>query len=137
LGQTITISVGTETEYESELSDIEQFRLADMVNGNFVEIEGFEDTDAITGTVFASQVKIVDFADADGIEVQANIDETTDNEVIIVLGVAFDVTTATFEDSDDNSIANEALFNEKADLNPLISVTAASDDGVAVKVELE
>lgn len=132
-GQTgITISIGAETEMKNEIIESESLDISDLYLGAFVQLEGYEDADF----VFASQVKIVDFNDSDGVEVQANIDETVDDGDITVLGVKFDVRSASFEDSNDNSIT-ETAFNTAATSNPLISVTANSDDGIAVKAELE
>ncbi|WP_019557170.1 DUF5666 domain-containing protein [Thiomicrorhabdus arctica] len=126
----ITIGLGTETEMKNELTGKESLNITHLTDGDFVQIEGFENN----GSVFASQVKIVN---PGKIKVQGNITETNDDGFITVLGMKFDIASSTFEDSNNNSIPTETLFNVAAGTNPLISVTAASDVGTAEKVELE
>lgn len=134
----ITIALGAETEMKDETNETESLNITHLSVGDFVEIEGFA-----TGfdSVTAEQVKIVDFNETDGIEVQANIQETDDDGAITLLGVKFFIDGATvFKDSDDTSFTGsdpENEFNTAAISNPLISVTDSNSDGTAEKAEIE
>ena len=141
----ITITLGTETEIEDEINENESLNISNLlidsnlIMGDFVEIEGFE-----TGidSMFASQVKIVNFADTDGVEIQANIQETTDgDDFITILGINFPIDlTTVFKDSNDtefNGADPENEFNTAASTSPLISITDSEPDGFANTVEIE
>ncbi len=139
----ITIGLGTETEMKNEITGDESLNIFDLKNTfdsnvissdvTFVQIEGFEnDTE-----VFAEQVKIVDIIETDGVEIQANIQETTTGDLVItVLGVAFPIDGGTIFENNNISIS-ESDFNTAADSNPLISVTDSDFDGIADKAEIE
>jgi len=129
----ITISFGTETEMKDETTGDESLDVL-FTQGDFVEIEGFE-----TGidSMFAAQVKIVDFADTDGVEVQANIDETLNDGFITVLGVQFVSDGTTVFKNSIGTVISESDFNTAAASNPLISITDSDANGTADKAEIE
>lgn len=129
----ITISLGTETEMKNEITDHESLTIFDLDIGDFILLEGFEDS----SSVFASQVKIVNFADTDGIEVQANIGETNNDGYITVLGVQFVIDGGTTLKDNIESTIDESTFNLDATSNPLISVVDSDYDGTIEAAEIE
>ncbi len=130
----ITVGLGTETEMKNEITGDESLNISHLTVGDFVEIEGFE-----TGSdsVFAAQVKIVLFADTDGVEVQANIDETLNDGFITVLGVQFVIDGGTTLKDIDGLTISEIDFNLDANPNPLISITDSDADGTVEIAEIE
>jgi len=126
----ITISLGTETEMKNEITGDESLTIIDLDVGDFIQLEGFEDS----SSVFASQVKIIT---PDDIEVQANIDETNSDGSITVLRVQFVIDGGTtLKDSSDSTI-DENTFNSHATSNPLISVVDSDADGTIEEAEIE
>ena len=125
---TIRVNVGTEIEDDSTGHDL---LLADLSVGNFVEMEGFAES---SGVINAVQIKRVD---PDEIRIVASL-ENFDGIAMSVdlLGIEFDLTAASFEDGNDNSLSASEFFDA------LVAgdfITIKDDDSNAVfdKAELD
>ena len=131
--KTIVIHTGMETEFEDDYDrGIYSFRIGDLRETNFVEVEGYLNDD---GSLFAVEVEVA--SSPDDIEVQAVVDAIATDK-ITVLGVDFFIDANTrFEGRSDNNLT-QAQFESEVRLGQTwVKVKDTNRDGTADKIELE
>lgn len=128
-GGDITVRVNAGTEIRDDDSD-RDLVLSDLMPGDFVELEAFADDTAIN----AVEMKR---GSADEIRLVAPVDSFDSGTLsVVLLGVGFDLSAASFEDGEDNSLSAIEFFNR---LVSGVFVKIKDDDSNAVfdKAELE
>ncbi len=132
-GTVIVIHTGMETEFEDDYDrGIYSFRLADLGQNDFVEVEGYLNDD---GSLFAVEVEVTS---PDEIEVQSVVDAIAADK-ITVLGVDFsiDVNNTIFEGTSDNPLTQVEFENAIITGQTWVKVKDTNRDGTADKIELE
>jgi hypothetical protein len=127
-----TISVATDqgTRLEDDRDAIERFTLADIVPGDFLEIEAYQEGDRLVATV-------IDREDPDDEVVQAPVENFTAGSDITLLGVTFSVGDTDYEDLRDDDIS-AAVFFANLQLGDLVKVEDDEPaDGIADEIEFE
>jgi len=129
-----TISVTTDqgTRLDDDRDDIDRFTLADIVPGDFLEIEAYLAGDRLVATV-------IDREETDDEVVQAPVESFNAGSDITLLGVTFSVSDGEteYENLQDQDIPATAFF---AQLQPGDLVKLKDDelaDGVADEIEFE
>jgi len=107
--------------------------LADMseTGGDFVEMEAYSDG---SGDINAVELKRKDL---DEVKIQAPVeiaDKAT--QMVTLLGIAFDLTAASYEDDDDNSLSIDDFYAE-LDEGVFIKIKDDDNNDVFDKAELE
>lgn len=141
-GESITVTVTTDTQLEDDVTGTEPYTLVDLFNnGGFVEVQGYDDGN---GGITATEVEVKESSD---VVVQGYATDVT-NTTMTVLGVTFDYDATTkFEDENDMSITDPSdiqdLIDRIAATLPLIKIQDDSDlpadpaDGLADEIEIE
>ena len=133
-GLTVEVGPGTLFKDESVLEE-RYFDLSDIQAGDFVEIGGFVNN---TGDIVAVKVERDDDQGPGNSELEGAVDSDNPLTSLVILSVDVDVSGATFEDSDDNSISAAVFFGL---INPGDTVEVkgsyAADVFTATKAEIE
>jgi len=126
-GQPIIIQTGTETQFENDLQYGYSVQITDLKDGDFVEVEGYQNNANNERSLFASEVKITDSdpSDPEEIEVQGFVSSMT-LSTITIMGISFDTTAAPSFESDDSNIASLDDLRDKVN----------AGERILVKVEL-
>jgi len=127
-----TISVATDpgTRLEDDRDDIDRFTLADVVPGDFLEIEAYQEGDRLVATV-------IDREDTDDEVVQAPVESFNAGSDITLLGVTFSVGDTDYEDLRDDDISAEVFF-ANLQVDDLVKVEDEElADGIADEIEFE
>lgn len=125
---TIRVHSGTEIEDGNSGNDL---LLSDLSAGHFVELKAYADT---PGVINAVEIKRVD---PDEVRIDAAVQSFDDASAsVVMLGVEFDLSAATFEDDDDNSISAIAFFDALAE-GVFIEIEDSDANGVFDKAELD
>lgn len=100
----IDVRFDNQTRLEDDSGGLENFRLSDISAGDFLEIRGFEDGDAVV----ASEVKRSETGE---IILQGPVDSVINESRITILGVGFFVNSATrYEDSNEQPVSSSEFF---------------------------
>ena len=122
------VNVGTEIEDDNTGNDL---LLTDLSAGNFVEMEGFAES---PGVINAVEIKRVD---PDEIRIVASLKKfDSDAMSVELLGIEFDLTAASFEDGEDNSLSASEFFKALV-VGDFIKVKDQDSNAVFDKAELE
>lgn len=133
----LTVQTDTQTQFEDKRDGVEPFGITNILPGDFLEIEGYQDG---IGDLIATQI---DRKLPDDIKLQgpADVPETagdTNSGTISILGItiATDLTTD-FEDANDVSISGDAFFAAVSDGDLVKFSDNQVPDGIADEVEFE
>ena len=129
-GGTVSVQVDQGTRLDDDRDDIDRLTLADIVNGDFLEIEAYLEGDRLVATV-------IDREETDDEVVQAPVESFNAGVDITLLGVTFSVGDTEYEDLNDEDISAGVFF---ANLQPGDLVKLKDDelaDGIADEVEFE
>jgi hypothetical protein len=145
-GQTITVTVSTNTQFEDDIGENKFFNISDLVaNTDFVEVRGFDDGN---GGITAVEV---DVKEASKVVVQGYASaaiSTPPGGTITVLGITFNFDSKTKFDDDADDVLNGADINALiADINnpstapQLIKIEDKDEnggpDGIADEIDIE
>jgi len=127
-GTDIIVRVNQQTEFEDERDDLENLSLTDLTIGDFVEIKAFYDG---TDTINAVELEL---KDSDTVKIKGPVDSfDAANSIVTLFGIAFDLTTATFNNFDDAGAFFAALSDDQfiklSDSEPV--------DGIIDEVEID
>jgi len=124
----VRVNVGTEIEDENTDNDL---LLADLSMGDFVELEGYSESSDVINAVEIKRVE------PDEIHIVAPLEDFDGNVMSVkLLGIVFDLTAASFEDDDDNSLAASRFF-KALDLGDFIKIKDQDSNAVFDKAELD
>jgi len=126
----VTVEVNSSTRLDDQLFET-PLTLADIQQGNFLEIKAIQTGDSFVATRLLRQ------EEADDDEIQGPVDEFITNTSITILGVTFTTTGAEFQDVNDLPISETAFYDQ---LSAGTIVKIKDDevaDGVADEVEFE
>ena len=135
-GQPIIIQTGTETQFENDLQNSYSVQITDLNVGDFVEIEGYQNSESNERSLFASEVKITD---PEEIEVQGFVKSMT-LSTITIMGISFDTTAAPSFESDDSNIASLDDLRDKVNAGERILVKvelSSNNTNVITSIEIE
>jgi co-chaperonin GroES (HSP10) len=142
-GQSITVIVNDDTEYEDKDTDSPTFSLNEIMANDYIEVEGVEIDNNGTIAVLASKVERDQPDDTilQGIVTAGSGTSST----ITVLGVDYDVSGSTvFYDIDEQSVLSQSEFFDTSNAQLGVSVIKIKDEisggnatGTADEVELE
>ncbi|MCP4470140.1 MAG: hypothetical protein GY815_05555 [Gammaproteobacteria bacterium] len=125
---TVRVNAGTEIEDDNTGNDL---LLADLAEGNFVEMEGFAES---PGVINAVEIKRVD---PDEIRIVAPLEDFDGTAMSVdLLGIEFDLTAASFEDGDDNSLSAREFFDTLV-AGDFIKIKDDDSNAVFDKAELD
>jgi len=145
-GQTITVTVSTNTQFEDDVDENKFFNISDLVaNTDFVEIRGFDDGN---GGITAVEI---DIKESDKVIVQGYATAATGTAtsgIITVFGITFNYDTSTeFEDDADQELKSPGIIKLIADINnpsiapQLIKIEDKDEgggpDGIADGIDIE
>lgn len=124
----ITVTVTTDTQLQDDVSPkIEPFNLTNLVAGDFVEVQGFENDN---GGITATEVEVKDLND---VEVQGYATAATGDATggsMTVLGIKFDFTPGTTDFENENDV------NMKVpEIDTLITTIKAQTTPQLVKIQ--
>ena len=124
----VRVNVGTEIEDDNTGNDL---LLAELSVGDFVELEGFAE---IAGVINAVEIKRVD---PDEIRIAAPLEDFDGFTMSVdLLGIKFDLTAASFEDEDGNSLSADAFFDALV-VGDFIKIKDNDSNTVFDKAELD
>jgi len=131
----LTIITGIETQLENDITDFYDAtdisnRLRDLREGQFVEVEGYQNED---GSIFAVEVEI---KRPDEIEIQGVMDSIQIDQ-ITVLGVSFGINSRTRFEDDDNYLTQAQFEAAVTAGRSWVEVEDENNDGIADKIEIE
>ena len=134
----LTVQTDSQTQFEDERDGIEPFGITNMLPGDFLAIEGYQD--GIGGDLIATQIdrKLLDDIRLQG---PADVPETAGNSnsgTVSILGITIvtDLTTD-FEDANDVPISADAFFAAVSDGDLVKFTDNQVPDGIADEVEFE
>ena len=100
----VRVNVGTEIEDDNSGSDL---LLADLSVGNFVEMEGFAES---PGVINAVEIKRTN---PDEIRIVAPLESFNKvTSTVVLLGIEFDLLSASFEDGEGASLSASEFFDQ-------------------------
>ena len=124
----VRVNVGTEIEDDNTGNDL---LLAELSVGDFVELEGFEE---IPGVINAVEIKRVG---PDEISIVAPLEDFDGIAMSVkLLGIEFDLTAASFEDGNDNSLSASEFFDALV-VGDFIKIKDDDSNAVFDKAELD
>jgi len=135
----LTVTVTTGTQLEDDVNEIEPFTLNNLVVGNFVEVQGFDDG---AGGIMATEVEV---KEADEVKVQGYATDASGTSALgtmTVFGIIFNFDgTTDFEDEneDDMDAAQiDALISAISIAPQLVEIESdGSPVGMADEIEIE
>ena len=99
---TVRVNAGTEIEDDNTNQDL---LIADLMPGDFVELEAFADDTAINAVEIKRD-------SPDEIRIVATVESFDSGTLsVTLLGIEFDLSAASFEDDDDNSLSALEFFD--------------------------
>jgi hypothetical protein len=126
----ISVLVNVGTEIEDDITDSE-LSLADLFPGDFVEMEGFEESPGLINAVEIERV------DPDEISIEAPLEDFDPIAMSVdLLGIEFDLTAAVFEDGNDNDLSADEFFAALV-VGDFIEIEDEDSNAVFDKAELE
>jgi hypothetical protein len=126
----VTVRVNAGTEIEDDITD-NDLLLADLSVGNFVEMEGYAES---LGVINAVEIKRVY---PDEIRIVAPLEGfDRDNTSVDLLGIAFDLSVASFEDGDNNSFSDASEFFDALVVGEFIKIKDLDSNTEFDKAEL-
>jgi hypothetical protein len=128
LDVTVRVNSGTEIEDDESGNDL---RLSDLSAGNFVEMEGYAEG---LGVINAVEIARTDPGEIGIVAPLQGFNRTT--STVRLLGIDFNLSSASFEDDDDNSLSAAAFFNRLA-TGVFIKIEDSDSNAVFDKAELE
>ncbi len=131
-GQRIVILTGTGTQFENDLSNSYSVRISDLRIGQFVEVEGYQNSD---GSITAHEVEITR---PEEVEVQGVIESFQAN-TITILGINFELASFTRFDSDGSSIRSIDALRSRVNSGEriLVEVELINNTNTISKIEIE
>lgn len=131
-GHRIVINTGTETQFENDLTNSYSVRLNDLSVGQFVEVEGYQNSD---GSITAHEVEITR---PEEIEVQGVIESFQSNTVTI-LGMDFEIINFTRFESDHGAIRTLDALRTRVNAGEriLVEVELFNNSNSISKIEIE
>jgi hypothetical protein len=136
-GGQLIISTDARTLLEDERDDTEPFQISDMVAGDYLEIEGYQDGNA---DLLATQIKRK-FPEALILQGPADVPPTGGDSnagTVSVLGIMFTTGMDTdFEDINDAPIDGDAFYAAVTDGDPVKLSDSQIPDGIVDEVEFE
>jgi len=137
----LAFSLDNQTRMEDSIADLSPFTVSNISNGDFLEIEAYQDA---SGNLIASRIKR---DKPDDVILQGNVDSITDAGggagSVTILGITFSTTTATeFADVNETPFSpKDAFFSAGVGGSPVDDLVKIQDDlsadGVADSVEFE
>ena len=130
----ITVTVTTGTQLEDEVNEIEPFTLGDLVIGDFVEVQIFEDGD---GGIIATEIDVKEPSDVvvRGYTSAADGDET--GGTVTILGIIFDFDSATKFERDAAIEGDSDTPVTGPDIKTLIDSISATPQLVKIQIDKE
>ncbi len=126
----IKVYTGTKTKFESEFRYDDKFQMRDLRVGDFVEVEGYLNTD---GSLFADEVEV---SDDYNVKVEGTVEAFKEYK-ITVLGVDFFIDSYTRFKGDDDNLSYSEFEYKINEGYTVVKVKDKDRDGVADKIELE
>lgn len=132
----LQVRVNQQTEMEDDISDIEDLQLAQLAEGDYVEVEAFDD-----GTEVINAIKL-QRKESDDVQLQGPITSYDASVMTVTMfGQSFDLSQASFEAENDESIDASGFFNQLT-AGGFIELSDQQDgmnlpDGVIDKAEIE
>ena len=129
-GMNVTVRVNSGTEIEDDNSG-NDLQLGDLSAGNFVEMEGFAEGPGVINAVE------IERTNPDEVRIVAPLQDFNKAALkVVLLGVDFDLSSASFEDDDDNSLSANAFF-DLLTVGKFIKIKDSDSNAVFDKAELE
>ncbi len=128
----ISVRVNQQTDMEDDVSSLVPFNPADLVIGDYVELEAFDDGSGVINAIE------LDRKVAESVELQGPIsgyDEVL--QTVTMFGQTFDLSNASYEGANDLSIDAATFYAALADGTLVELVDENPADGVIDKAELE
>jgi hypothetical protein len=131
----ITIHVDANTGLKDEVQELRPFTLADIQEGDFLDVGGFVDDE---GNIVAVILERDEMPEQDEFELRGPVDSETPNTGITILRVSVDVSSADFESMSESSIDANTFFNT-VDTGDIVEVKGSFSGGnfTASEVEIE
>lgn len=129
-GSDIVVRVNQQTELEDDINDGDLL-ITNLTAGDYVEMEAFSDGSSDINAIELKRKS------PDEVKIQAPVeafDEAT--KMVTLLGIAFDLTAASYEDDDDNALSVDAFYAELAE-GVFIKIKDNDSNGIFEKAELE
>ena len=126
----ITALVNHQTELEDDITDTD-IVLGDLSEGDFVEMEAFDD-----GTGIINAVEI-ERKNPDEIRIVAPVDSWDKaNQKVVLLGVEFNLSAASYENEFDQNISADTFYNSLSQ-GEFVKIKDTDSNGVFDKAELD
>ena len=125
----VIVRVNAGTEIEDDITDSDLL-LADLSVGNFVEMEGFAES---LGVINAVEIKRTN---PDEIRIVAPLESfTRAASTVVLLGIEFDLLSASFEDGEGDSLSASEFFDQLV-VRDFIKIKDLDSNAVIDKAEL-
>lgn len=129
---TLTFYTDTQTRFEDNVSDTAGFGVSDITNGDYLDVEAFEDA---SGHLIASRVQR---ESQDDDRLKGPVDTAVEGtNTLTILGISFSTAGSDFQNTDDSG-STSAGFYAAVQVGDLVRVTDNNPaNGVADEVEFE
>lgn len=104
----VTIRVDTNTAMKDELQELRPFTLANIQDGDFLDIGGFVDSE---GKIISAKLERKENPGQDKYKLRGTIGSEAPNTGLTILGISVDVSSADFESMSDIPIDVDTFFN--------------------------